>query len=1111
MTISLSRLALISLSIFVFASVFTVSAQDLDDVTISGMIADSNKLPIVGATVVATETLSGTSRTVTTNEQGRYRFIELKPGTYKIKASASGFGAKERIDVVTLSGQNLQLDLSLSPADVQAEATVTVTEDDAPVVDTTRTIVGGTIEKRELEDLPNTTRDALDLVLTLGGVTEEPLSLRDLSFDKGGRNDTAPSSGLIEGGVFALSGGAAYSNNITIDGFDNNDDRVGGIRFQPSIESIEEVQVITNQFSAEYGRASGGRVNIRTRAGSRRLSGRLFTFFSDESLNANTWSNNKRAVPRYPFQQNVPGFTIGGPVPWGYFKNKTSFYASYEYDYIFDTTITDTWLPLAQNPDFALPQPTSSETIIDFGSPLGRFVDGSDTPRKVNRFTARIDHNFTDNHSTTFSYQLGKTNDLRQFNGGNRLSESLIGKRTSTNAFNFTDNYVFSPKSINQFRFQYSTLKPDFISPGQESNPVVIISFREPGLSFNTSLVAGSSTLGTSARDEKRLQLQDAFTQLAGNHSFRFGFDYQRIDSTFIDLSDASGTYNFADPLATTTLPMCLTNPALPPGPTNPRIRGGVNSFPRGCVQRYRHNFFTDSEVVNNYFGVFFQDDWKLRSNVTFNFGVRYERESVIDDNDNFGPRIGLAWSPFKDGKGVIRFGAGIFYNRVLLRTIDDYRRGENEIIFDTNRISTAGNARDPYLLAVSNLFPDVLTPDHPLVQQYIADGLNNNSFFRSIDPNIKIPESYQFNIGFEREIGKSFVFETNFTLNKTVHLWRETNTNAPVVPDGFADLADYLDRGITTGNTQFEFAGNSAPDSRVVSGVTIYNLNSQNPSAAAATPYGRALVIANSLKPFPTLGQSEQVGSMGNSWYRGLIVELRRRYRQIGAGFGTSVRLAYTFSKLDDDGIVNTSSAQIPGDFRSEWSRSLLDRRHRFALSGLFDTPNWLGKLRFSPILRIGSSAPFNISNGADDIDDRNIDDVGSDRPDFGGNLSDLVWRNTSDPLDLDLARAFTMSPIGRAGNLPRNSGIGPKQFIFDLNISREWKFGERMRLRPQIEFNNILNATVFSFGAEFINFEAVGANPSPALVAQLQEEFLVPTRAYRPRTIRFGLRFDF
>ncbi|HVF46239.1 MAG TPA: hypothetical protein VNA17_01595, partial [Pyrinomonadaceae bacterium] len=341
--------------------------------------------------------------------------------------------------------------------------------------------------------------------------------------------------------------------------------------------------------------------------------------------------------------------------------------------------------------------------------------------------------------------------------------------------------------------------------------------------------------------------------------------------------------------------------------------------------------------------------------------------------------------------------------------------------------------------------------------------------------------------------------------------LWRETNTNAPVIPAGFDDLADYLNRGITTGNIRFEFAGLTAPDTRIADGVTFYNLNSQNRSTAATTPYGRALTIATSLRPVPTAGQTEQVGSIGYSWYKGLVLELRRRYTRLGGGFGTSFRFAYTLSSLEDDGIVNTSSAQIAGDFRSERSRSLLDRRHRFALSGLFDTPKWLGGLRFSPILRFGSSAPFNISNGGQDPDDRNLDDVNSDRPDFSGSLSDINFRDVNDPVNLDLVRAFTLAPIGRGGNLPRNAGNGPKQFIFDLNVSREFRFSERYRLRPQIEFNNVLNATVFSFGAEFINYTAAVANPTPAQLEELRGGFLVPTRALRPRQIRLGLRFDF
>jgi hypothetical protein len=812
-----------------------------------------------------------------------------------------------------------------------------------------------------------------------------------------------------------------------------------------------------------------------------------------------------------PVSTTHSGIHIRRTVPIGYFRDRTTFYTAYEYDFIFDSTITDTYVPLAQNAAFPLPAPTSSETIIDFGSQLGRYVSGSDTPRRQHRFTLRGDHNFTDAHSITVSYQLGKTNDLRQFNGGNRLAESLIGKRTETHAVNFTDNYVLSPASVNQFRLQYSMLKPVFVSTGQDESPVVLISFREPNLTSNTTLTTGSSTLGTSGREEGRWQVQDSFTYISGKHSLRFGFDYQRVDSTFIDLTDASGTYNFADPLASTTVPQCLTNPGQPPGANNPRIRGGVNTFPRSCVTRYRHNFFTDSNVTNNYTGMFFQDDWRARDDLTLNFGLRYERETVVDDKNNWGPRIGLAWSPFNDDKGVVRFGAGIFYNRVLLRTIDDYQRGRTNVIFDTNRITTTGNARDVYLRELSNMFPAVLTPEHPLVQQYIAAGLNENSFFRSLSPQLKIPESYQFNLGFEREIADGFVFEANLTYNRTARLWREVNTNAPIVPAGYTDLADYLDRGVTTGTVQFEFAGIGAPDSRMAGQVTIYNLNSQNTSTSSASPYGRALAIANQLKPFPDLGQTEQVGSMGNSWYTGLILELRRRYEKLPYGFGTAFRVVYTLSHTEDDGIVNTSSAQIPGDFSAERSDSLLDRHHRFAVSGVFDMPAWLGKLQFAPVLRLASGAPFNLSNGGDAFHDRNLDDVNSDRPDFTGSLAAIKWRRVTDPLDVALARSFVLSPIGRAGNLSRNAGHGPPQFLFDLNVSREFRFGERIKLRPQVEVSNVLNATAFSFGSEFINYEAVSGDPTPTQILELKAGFLVPTRAYRPRQIRLGLRLDF
>src|SRR4029079_8709654 len=140
-----------------------------------GKITDSNAAPIVGATVVATLVETGSERTIVTNEDGRYRIVTLKPWTYILLVTANGFGAKETFDLQTISGQVVQNDFQLSPADVRASTTVTASGDNAPPVDTTRTVVGGTVTQREIEEIPNNTRNPLDLVLTLGGTSEEQL------------------------------------------------------------------------------------------------------------------------------------------------------------------------------------------------------------------------------------------------------------------------------------------------------------------------------------------------------------------------------------------------------------------------------------------------------------------------------------------------------------------------------------------------------------------------------------------------------------------------------------------------------------------------------------------------------------------------------------------------------------------------------------------------------------------------------------------------------------------------------------------------------------------------------------------------------------------------
>ena len=224
---------------------------------------------------------------------------------------------------------------------------VVVTAADVPVVDTKRTVTGATLTSRETESLPIATRSVLDLIFTLPGVTEEPLSTRDLAEDRNTNHANTPE----EAGTFSLAGAPAYSNNLTIDGLDNNDDRAARERFQPSLEAVAEVQVITNQFSAEYGRASGGRVNLRTRSGSQQFHGRGFYFFRDEALNANTFRNNSLGVPRLP---------LAGTRRWIHawwttaFVTRRVFFVSYELNKVLDSALIDTLVPLQQNAMFSL-------------------------------------------------------------------------------------------------------------------------------------------------------------------------------------------------------------------------------------------------------------------------------------------------------------------------------------------------------------------------------------------------------------------------------------------------------------------------------------------------------------------------------------------------------------------------------------------------------------------------------------------------------------------------------------------------------------------------------------------------------------------------------------
>ena len=222
-------------------------ADDLDNITFQGAVRDSAGAAVAGARVSVVHTATGVERTGTTDAEGRYRITVNTPGGYKLKAVADGFREAESQETTVTSGRVVAMDFALQPSGVSEQ--VTVTASNPPLVDTTRTVTGDTITRRELDELPITNRDPLQLVFLLGGVAEAPLSTSDLADEGRGvfvRN--APE----EAGIFSLTGAPATSNNLTIDGLDNNDDRAARERIALNPEAVAEVQIITNQYAVGW-------------------------------------------------------------------------------------------------------------------------------------------------------------------------------------------------------------------------------------------------------------------------------------------------------------------------------------------------------------------------------------------------------------------------------------------------------------------------------------------------------------------------------------------------------------------------------------------------------------------------------------------------------------------------------------------------------------------------------------------------------------------------------------------------------------------------------------------------------------------------------------------
>lgn len=1031
------------------------SADDLDNIIFEGVIRDTTDALVPGARVVALHLTTGVERTAISNTEGRFRISVSAPGSYRLKASANGFKEEESQQIEATTGRTFAVDFKLTAAGVSEQ--ITVAASSTPLVDTNRTVVGDTIAQRELEDLPVINRDPLQLVFLLGGVTEAPLSTSELADE--GRGVFLRGT-PEEAGSFSMTGAPATSNNITIDGLDNNDDRSARERISLNAESIAEVQIITNQYAAEYGRASGGRINLRTRTGTNGFHGNGYSYFADESLNANTYFRNARGLGRIPQQERREGFTLSGPIR----KQRDFFFASYERFDLTDFTEINAFVPVATNPSFPLPKPTEPP---DSGSQIGLFSQEISTPETRNLLNTRADVNFSQSHNASVRFDLLRGENGRGFPGGTRLPETILLEGRDSDSISLSDYLIIGNGLINQARFQYSRLVPRSQASLDDAG-VVITSPRVTAGAFT-----GSDSSPAFTRQEKRTQIQDVVSLILGTHLLKTGADVQLVRSTFSDLFATGGQYTFDT----------------------------VDDFLADNPSRFVQRFDTKSSLSNNVVGLFFQDEWKVKKNLTLSLGMRWDNESILDDRMNFSPRVAIAWDPFggklfrsfkklaEPGKTVVRAGFGLFYNRALLRTIDDFSLGASTIIVDSDI--------EPAVLS-SVKFPQPIT-DQTLIDRF---GLAETQFLRRVSADLEIAYTLQTGLGIERQISKNLVATVDYIFTRGAHLWRESNINAPVVPDGFENFTQYLlsrdfdnrpsisgqrpISGTSADVVRFDLSANTSSSSGAITtenGVRVLTLGLNAPRSSNITA---ALNAVRPLRPDPSLTQVELLESTGNSFYHGGVFSIRYTL-----GRRAHVRAVYTLSKFIDEGTTNTASPQDLFDRRAERALSLQDQRHRLTFSGVFQVPRI--ELDLAPIISFGSSKPFNIGAGFD----RNLNDIENDRPNFITEVGRPEWRRPGSATANDIKAALELASIGTSGSLPRNYGIGPGTRSINLRASRTFEVGERIRVRPSVDVFNLFNNTVFNFGSEFVDRD--------------DADFLLPRRTQRPRTVLLGLRVTF
>lgn len=753
-SIRLAVLLLVTLACGLLGSGVALAQTQSNAADLQGVVRDQSGAVVSGATVTARNSGTNTTKTTTTNDDGGYLIVSLTPGDYEVTVEAANF-KKAVLPAVTLTvGQRADLDIALEVGSVSE--VVTISGATAELVETSKTAIATTVDLQRIENLPINERNYLAFALTTSTVGR----------DNGRPIGPAPTTGLNFGGQ------RGRSNLVQVDGADNTDNSVNASRSTVSQEAVQEFQVVTNSFAPEFGRSSGGIVNVVTKSGTNDFHGNVFGFLRDKSFQAR---NPFAPIAKPAFRRTQYGVTLGGPLD----RDRTFFFFAFEQrrrdesgfftsnvaqglDGVVSIPITGLGTQTFRN--LTPGQVTYINSLLGTGNPaaIGAAVNyaylassggttgltgtnpllsaggaipagqvigsrflltGAPVPvgttgtnglpiafRPLNSLqrifpitdrttynSIRLDHLITKSHqfSMRYGYNPSRITGIQvesqnQSLGQNDFSRTGIQKLRDM-SFVASLTSTLGGNMVNEARFNFGERRAVFTSQNTEA-----VAFNITGAAF-----IGRELFSPVVRTETRYEWTDNLNVVKGNHSFKFGGDlaFVRIPSAIFELNFA-GLFNFGEFSARTLAP---TLPTAPNGQTPPNF-SAVQSYGLGIPSVYVQGFGNPvSKLKNQPMAVFAQDSWKIRPNLTLNYGVRYDYEltqsippaaqfkdplsgitlSQADllaaqdalnvqqgfprDKNNWAPRLAVAWDPQNNGKTVIRGAFGLFYDHPLL------------------------------------------------------------------------------------------------------------------------------------------------------------------------------------------------------------------------------------------------------------------------------------------------------------------------------------------------------------------------------------------------------------------------------------------------------------